>query len=336
MRLPKLHPKQGRHQYRNAVLTLVFLFGLPGFLRAQASSLDVSYGAWYSDTLAYLWSAGITRPLFSPFDYGVSLTHLDDHRSPFNRTQTGGELSLGIGRDGSGPYALASAGLSMKHTDGNLDAAWSAGAGATARLLPFLSIGAEVRYRVEDQYSRGFGRRDATDRAGWMAAVRVSLVHGGRRRGGDVPLESPSRETVERAARSRGVESSTMAADVVGTALQVMGTPYRWGGYGANGYDCSGLIQFAYAEHGITLPRISRDQAAAGSSVDRDVDQLAPGDILGFSVEGDRVTHVGLYVGKGEFIHSASSGVKLSSLTAKDPDSLWWQRRWTVARRILR
>ena len=114
-----------------------------------------------------------------------------------------------------------------------------------------------------------------------------------------------------------------------------MGTPYRWGGGNANGYDCSGLIQFAYGEHGVSLPRISREQAEMGISVERRIEDLRPGDILGFAVEGDRVTHVGLYVGEGQFIHSASGGVKLSSLTASDPDSLWWKRRWIVTRRIL-
>ena len=65
------------------------------------------------------------------------------------------------------------------------------------------------------------------------------------------------------------------------------------------------------------------------------LEALRPGDILGFSVEGDRVTHVGLYVGDGRFIHSASDGVKLSSLAAPDGDSQWWRRHWIVARRIL-
>jgi cell wall-associated NlpC family hydrolase len=114
-----------------------------------------------------------------------------------------------------------------------------------------------------------------------------------------------------------------------------MGTPYRWGGSDAAGYDCWGLIQFAYAEHGILLPRVSRDQARIGVLVERDIEALLPGDILGFAASGSGITHVGLYVGEGLFIHSASTGVKLSSLNGTDPDSRWWRQRWAVARRIL-
>jgi cell wall-associated NlpC family hydrolase len=115
-----------------------------------------------------------------------------------------------------------------------------------------------------------------------------------------------------------------------------MGTPYRWGGTDANGFDCSGLIQYAYGQVGIVLPRTSRDQSRMGSGVDRQVDALRPGDILAFSSDGtSRVTHVGLYVGDGQFIHSSSTGVKLSSLLADDGDSRWWQQRWIAARRIV-
>jgi cell wall-associated NlpC family hydrolase len=117
--------------------------------------------------------------------------------------------------------------------------------------------------------------------------------------------------------------------------LSVMGTPYSWGGTDANGYDCSGLIQYAYEQHGIIVPRVSRDQMRMGRPVEARIDAVRPGDILGFSVEGDRVTHVGLYVGNGEFIHAAAEGVKLSSLAAPDGDSVWWQRHWVAARRIV-
>jgi cell wall-associated NlpC family hydrolase len=114
-----------------------------------------------------------------------------------------------------------------------------------------------------------------------------------------------------------------------------MGTPYQWGGSDDNGFDCSGLIKYAYEQHGIILPRVSRDQARAGRPVEPRVAALMPGDILGFSIEGDRVTHVGLYVGNGQFIHSATGGVQLSNLVGSDGESTWWTSRWIASRRII-
>jgi cell wall-associated NlpC family hydrolase len=140
-------------------------------------------------------------------------------------------------------------------------------------------------------------------------------------------------------ARASGAaeEAARLTASVVETALAAMGSPYQWGGTNANGFDCSGLIQFAYAKHGVLLPRVSRDQARMGQAVTREVAGLRPGDILAFSSSGTsgNVTHVGLYVGNGQFIHSSGSGVKLSQLEAGDGDSRWWRERWVGARRIV-
>ncbi len=82
------------------------------------------------------------------------------------------------------------------------------------------------------------------------------------------------------------------------------------------------------------MPRVSRDQVRTGRFVEPRLDALRPGDILGFS-EGGRVSHVGLYVGEGRFIHSSSTGVKLSGLDASDGESRWWRDRWVSARRIV-
>jgi cell wall-associated NlpC family hydrolase len=126
------------------------------------------------------------------------------------------------------------------------------------------------------------------------------------------------------------------AADVVRTALGVLGTPYVWGGIAANGFDCSGLVQWAYGQHGVRLPRTSRDQSNAGSLVTPVPEAIQPGDILVFAAKpGGGVTHVGLYVGEKIFIHSSNDGVKLSRLEAQDPDGAWWVNRWVGARRIV-
>jgi cell wall-associated NlpC family hydrolase len=116
-----------------------------------------------------------------------------------------------------------------------------------------------------------------------------------------------------------------------------MGRPYEFGGTGAGGggFDCSGLIQYAYKKHGIVLARRSVDQAKEGRKVDRKPDRLRPADLLTFSNRGGPVTHVGLYMGGGRFIHSATRGVQISTLSAEDPYGRWWYKRWVGVRRIL-
>jgi cell wall-associated NlpC family hydrolase len=117
----------------------------------------------------------------------------------------------------------------------------------------------------------------------------------------------------------------------VETALDAIGTPYLWGGTNENGFDCSGLIRYAYAAHGVEVPRVSRDQIRAGREVAPRAEALLPGDILGFTRELNRsVSHVGLYVGEGRFIHSSSGGVRLSNLA--DP---YWREHLVAARRVV-
>jgi cell wall-associated NlpC family hydrolase len=155
--------------------------------------------------------------------------------------------------------------------------------------------------------------------------------------GNGAEFEPPTESEIGRIARSGGSSrnAAELAAQVVQTAVDLMGTPYKWGGTDENGFDCSGLIKYAYEYHQIIIPRVSRDQVRTGTFVEPRVDQLRPGDILGFSVERARVSHVGLYVGNGQFIHSASGGVRISSLTTTDANSRWWQRRFVVARRVI-
>ena len=129
---------------------------------------------------------------------------------------------------------------------------------------------------------------------------------------------------------ARPVEGE-LALSVVETAFEAIGTPYEWGGNDANGFDCSGLIRYSYGRFGIGLPRISGDQLREGRPVELRVEALLPGDILGFSaVPGGEAAHVGLYVGDGQFIHSSSSGVRVSNL--RNP---YWQRHFMAARRIV-
>ena len=136
------------------------------------------------------------------------------------------------------------------------------------------------------------------------------------------PGTSPSASTGAR-------DADRMTARVVDVALESIGTPYEWGGTDANGFDCSGLIRFAYGHVGVRLPRTSADQLRTGAAVTPDPALLRPGDILGFS--GDRfgdADHVGLFIGADQFIHSASSGVRISTL--RNP---YWRERLVAVRR---
>lgn len=90
----------------------------------------------------------------------------------------------------------------------------------------------------------------------------------------------------------------------VQAALTRLGAPYDWGAAGPDSFDCSGLMLWSYQQMGKTIPRTSQAQIAGGTPVP--VDQLQPGDIIGF-YEG--ITHVGMYIGDGKVVHASTYGV---------------------------
>ena len=118
--------------------------------------------------------------------------------------------------------------------------------------------------------------------------------------------------------------TSTLIEDIIAKAYTYLGTPYRYGGSGYSGTDCSGFTMAVFGAFGIGLPH----GATLGVSVPRTAtsqwnagyekvskSELQPGDLVFFATGGSGIGHVGIYLGGGQFIHaSTSSGVIVSSL----------------------
>jgi len=128
---------------------------------------------------------------------------------------------------------------------------------------------------------------------------------------------------------------------IIETAFSLLGRPYLWGGTSAKGLDCSGFTKTVFFRHGLILPRDASQQVHAGTAVETDTsfNGLVPGDLLFFGkkAEGEnpeKITHVAIYLGEGQFIHS-SGEVKVESLFRDAPNYAENRRSTFVrARRI--
>ena len=121
-------------------------------------------------------------------------------------------------------------------------------------------------------------------------------------------------------------ETSTKAEAALKVAKAQLGKPYKWGATGPNSFDCSGLTYYAYKNGAkVSIPRTSREQSKYGKKVSKS--ELKPGDLVFFG-KGSSVSHVGMYIGNDQYIHSPQTGdvVKISKLSA---------RKMIVARRVV-
>lgn len=101
---------------------------------------------------------------------------------------------------------------------------------------------------------------------------------------------------------------------IVNFAQQFLGVPYVWGGSSPKGFDCSGFVQYVYANQGVHLPRTADIQATAGRPIAKA--DLQPGDLVFFAGDYVNISHVGIYVGNGRMIHaSTSQGIAYDSLS---------------------
>jgi cell wall-associated NlpC family hydrolase len=116
---------------------------------------------------------------------------------------------------------------------------------------------------------------------------------------------------------------------VSSTALGLRGIQYREGGTDPTGFDCSGFVQYVFAQHGMHMPRDVRSQFTAGEAVERP--RLTPGDLVFFTTTAPGATHVGIAVGGDGFVHAPSTRgvVRVERLSAS-----YWSSRFVGARRV--
>ena len=158
-----------------------------------------------------------------------------------------------------------------------------------------------------------------------LAAACASACASGAPRVRVLPPRPGATSGVERPVQPEAAAGAAIAR----TAETLLGAPYRDGGTLPDGFDCSGLVTYVFARHGVAVPRDVRRQASAGAPVERD--GIAPGDLVFFATTGSGPTHVGVAIGGGRFIHAPKSGdvVRIESMAAT-----YWASRFVTARRI--
>lgn len=123
--------------------------------------------------------------------------------------------------------------------------------------------------------------------------------------------------------------SLALGYSISSTALALRGTPYRNGGTGPDGFDCSGLVKYVFEQHGIAIPRDTRRQFEVGDDVNPQT--LAPGDLVFFTTTAPGASHVGIVIGGDQFVHAPNSNgvVRVEHLSSQ-----YWSSRFIGARRV--
>lgn len=111
-------------------------------------------------------------------------------------------------------------------------------------------------------------------------------------------------------------ETTVSGNALIDTGKKYMGVPYVWGGTTPDGFDCSGFTQYVMKQNGITIPRTAAEQFAAGTSVDKS--KLKVGDLVFFTTYKPGASHVGFYMGNGQFLHASSAAQQVTTSSLDD------------------
>jgi peptidoglycan DL-endopeptidase CwlO len=143
------------------------------------------------------------------------------------------------------------------------------------------------------------------------------------------PVPSPGERGARAGAPSTLTPQQALGYRIAATALEFRGAPYRNGGTSPSGFDCSGLVAFVFARHGVSVPRQTASQFDVGRSVK--ADKLHAGDLVFFSTVAPGASHVGIALDADEFVHAPSSNgvVRVERLALP-----YWRSRFVGARRV--
>lgn len=183
------------------------------------------------------------------------------------------------------------------------------------------------------------GTRATTARPGRLPPVLARFVRTGLAAGAtaimtlglagcasQAPVPSPGPVAIP-APASPPVEPARL--QVIFASLQQVGVPYAYGGATPAGFDCSGLVQYVFANAGVALPRTAAAQHATAQPLA--LRDAAPGDLLFFRDRGT-TSHVGIYIGDGRFVHAPRTG---RSVALETFETSYWRNRFAGAGRVM-
>lgn len=145
-----------------------------------------------------------------------------------------------------------------------------------------------------------------------------ACTHGAK----NIELNVEDQQTVHEVTYDKGQQIANLAQTM-------LGSPYKYGGASPNGFDCSGLVFYTHGKLGIITPRTSLQQFKTAKEITSK--QLRSGDLVFFKLNQNNVSHVGIYIGQGRFIHAPKSGKHVSVNYLRDE---FWQPRFVSAGRL--
>lgn len=159
---------------------------------------------------------------------------------------------------------------------------------------------------------------------GYISSSLLSDTKKETSRGAETPRANS--ETTQ-SAQTAAVAPSAIGGTVVETAMNYIGSSYKYGASGPSSFDCSGFTSYIYAQHGVSLNRTAAGQYSNGVAVSRD--QLQPGDLVMFGKSG--INHVGIYIGGGQIVHAANPS---RGVTTDTINSGYYNNNYVGARRV--